>query len=85
MFRRSGAEVTVVARGSRLIAHEDVSLAVQDILQEEGIGLRLKLRVHPLGADGREPGSACLLHGRRSSYAGIARVKQVGDNAPGNP
>ncbi len=43
MFRRFGAQVTVVERGSRLIAHEDedVSLAVQDILQTEGIVLRL--------------------------------------------
>ena len=43
IFRRFGAQVTVVERGSRLIAHEDedVSLAVQDILHSEGITLRL--------------------------------------------
>ena len=43
IFRRFGAEVTVVERGSRLIAHEDedVSLAVQDILRKDGITLRL--------------------------------------------
>ncbi len=42
-FRRFGAEVTVVERQDRLIAHEDedVSLAVEDILRDEGITLRL--------------------------------------------
>ncbi len=43
IFRRSGAQVTVVERGSRIIAHEDedVSLAVQNILCNEGITVRV--------------------------------------------
>ena len=43
IFHRFGSKVTVVERVSRLIAHEDedVSLAVQDILCNEGITLRL--------------------------------------------
>jgi pyruvate/2-oxoglutarate dehydrogenase complex dihydrolipoamide dehydrogenase (E3) component len=42
MYRRFGAEVTVVERGPRLIAREDadVSEAVQAILVDEGIGVR---------------------------------------------
>jgi pyruvate/2-oxoglutarate dehydrogenase complex dihydrolipoamide dehydrogenase (E3) component len=42
MYRRFGAEVTVVERGLRLIAREDadVSEAVQAILVDEGIGVR---------------------------------------------
>ncbi len=54
MFRRFGADVTVVERGTRLIAHEDedVSLAVQEILENEGIALRLNAECIRL--EGRE-------------------------------
>jgi pyruvate/2-oxoglutarate dehydrogenase complex dihydrolipoamide dehydrogenase (E3) component len=43
MFRRFGSEVTVVEKGPRLIGREDedVSEAVTEILEREGIGLRL--------------------------------------------
>ena len=43
MFRRFGSEVTIVEKSSRLIAHEDedVSIAVKDILEKEGIHIRL--------------------------------------------
>jgi pyruvate/2-oxoglutarate dehydrogenase complex dihydrolipoamide dehydrogenase (E3) component len=43
MFRRFGAEVTIVERSERLLPHEDpdISAAVVDILQREGIELRL--------------------------------------------
>jgi pyruvate/2-oxoglutarate dehydrogenase complex dihydrolipoamide dehydrogenase (E3) component len=42
MYRRFGAEVTVVEKGPRLIAREDedVSEAVRDILTSEGIAVR---------------------------------------------
>ena len=42
MFRRFGAEVTVVERQDRLIAREDedISAAIRDILEEEGIHIR---------------------------------------------
>ncbi|CAK7257846.1 MULTISPECIES: FAD-containing oxidoreductase [unclassified Shinella] len=42
MFRRFGSEVTVVEKGPRLIAREDedVSAAVRDILEREGIAIR---------------------------------------------
>ncbi|BCA61664.1 mercuric reductase [Sphingomonas sp. HMP9] len=42
MYRRFGAAVTVVERGERLIAHEDaeVSDAVREILEDEGITVR---------------------------------------------
>ena len=42
MFRRFGAEVTVVERQSRLIAREDedVSQAIREILEAEGIAVR---------------------------------------------
>jgi pyruvate/2-oxoglutarate dehydrogenase complex dihydrolipoamide dehydrogenase (E3) component len=43
IFRRLGAKVTVVERGSRLVSHEDtdVSDAVAQILTNEGIDVRL--------------------------------------------
>jgi pyruvate/2-oxoglutarate dehydrogenase complex dihydrolipoamide dehydrogenase (E3) component len=43
MFRRFGSEVTVVEKGPRLIAHEDedISKAVKEILESEGIDVRL--------------------------------------------
>ncbi|MFC5522294.1 FAD-containing oxidoreductase [Polaromonas jejuensis] len=43
MYRRFGSRVTIVEKGPRLIQREDedVSQAVQDILEGEGIGIRL--------------------------------------------
>jgi pyruvate/2-oxoglutarate dehydrogenase complex dihydrolipoamide dehydrogenase (E3) component len=43
MFRRFGSEITVIEKGPRLIAHEDedISKAVQQILESEGIHVRL--------------------------------------------
>ena len=56
MYRRFGSEVTVVEKGPRLIQREDeeVSAAVQDILEAEGIRIRLKAKCisfAQLGAD----------------------------------
>jgi pyruvate/2-oxoglutarate dehydrogenase complex dihydrolipoamide dehydrogenase (E3) component len=44
MYRRFGSEVTVVEKGPRLIQREDeeVCAAVQDILEAEGIRIRLR-------------------------------------------
>jgi pyruvate/2-oxoglutarate dehydrogenase complex dihydrolipoamide dehydrogenase (E3) component len=43
IFRRFGSEVTIIEKASRLIAHEDedVSSAVREILEREGIQFRL--------------------------------------------
>lgn len=43
IFRRFGSEVTIIEKASRLIGHEDedISLAVQQILEREGIQFRL--------------------------------------------
>src|ERR1700719_2699960 len=43
MYRRFGSGVTVVEQGPRLIQHEDedVSAAVKNILEAEGIRIRL--------------------------------------------
>ena len=46
MYRRFGSRVTVVEMGPRLIGREDedVSAAVQDILEREGIAIRLNAK-----------------------------------------
>ncbi len=43
MYRRFGSQVTIVERASRLISREDpdVSNAIREILENEGIGVRL--------------------------------------------
>lgn len=58
MFRRFGAQVTVVEQSPRLIAREDedVSLAIAEILQNEGIMLRthaecISLATHAEGVE----------------------------------
>jgi pyruvate/2-oxoglutarate dehydrogenase complex dihydrolipoamide dehydrogenase (E3) component len=56
IYRRFGAEVTVVEMASRLIQHEDpeISAAVLDILAAEGVQVRLAaecIRFDPRGAD----------------------------------
>jgi pyruvate/2-oxoglutarate dehydrogenase complex dihydrolipoamide dehydrogenase (E3) component len=55
MFRRFGSRVTIVEMAARLIAREDedVSQAVREILESEGVAVRLKaecLSVEPDGA-----------------------------------
>ena len=43
MYRRFGSEVTIVDRGSRLVKHEDedVSETVKEIVENEGVNIRL--------------------------------------------
>ncbi len=44
MYRRFGSQVTLIERGSRLIGHEDedVSAAVKEILEREGVHIHLE-------------------------------------------
>jgi pyruvate/2-oxoglutarate dehydrogenase complex dihydrolipoamide dehydrogenase (E3) component len=56
MFRRFGSQVTIVEKGPRLIQHEDedISAAVQEIVEQEGIQVRLNaecLRFEKRGAE----------------------------------
>ena len=55
MFRRFGSEVTIVESGPRLIAREDedVSAAILDILQREGIQVRLGTKCKSFARSGR--------------------------------
>ena len=63
MYRRFGSEVTIIEKGPRLLRHEDedVSAAVQQILEGEGIHVRthsecIHLEPHP---EGVSVGTAC--------------------------
>ena len=59
MFRRFGSEVTVVTMGPRLIDHEDqdISAAVHEILEREGIAIRLNAKCISLSRRGDEIGA----------------------------
>ena len=54
MYRRFGAEVTIVEKGARLIPREDedVSRAIHEILENEGIQIRLNAECITLRKDG---------------------------------
>ena len=61
MYRRFGSEVTVVEMGPRLIGREDkdISQAVRQILEAEGIQIRIECEMYiPVEADSR----GCLGH-----------------------
>jgi pyruvate/2-oxoglutarate dehydrogenase complex dihydrolipoamide dehydrogenase (E3) component len=54
MYRRFGSKVTIVEKAPRLISHEDedVSAAVEDILEKEGITLRTHAECITFSKDG---------------------------------
>ena len=58
IYRRFGAQVTVVEKGPRLIQHEDedVSAAVQNILEKEGIAIRLNAECISFAPHGEDIG-----------------------------
>jgi pyruvate/2-oxoglutarate dehydrogenase complex dihydrolipoamide dehydrogenase (E3) component len=56
IFRRFGSEVTIVEMGPRLVGHEDedVSAAVREIVESEGVALRLNAKCISLSQAGDE-------------------------------
>jgi pyruvate/2-oxoglutarate dehydrogenase complex dihydrolipoamide dehydrogenase (E3) component len=56
MFRRFGAPVTILQRGRRLAAREDedVSDALREILEEDGIDVRTEAKATSVAASGRD-------------------------------
>jgi len=56
MFRRFGSDVTIIEQGPRLISREDeeVSQAVKEILENEGIQIRLNAKCITLANHGEE-------------------------------
>jgi pyruvate/2-oxoglutarate dehydrogenase complex dihydrolipoamide dehydrogenase (E3) component len=56
MYRRFGSEVTIIERGPRLISRDDadVSDAVREILEKEGVGVRLNTGVEAVEPRGNQ-------------------------------
>ena len=56
MHRRFGAKVTVIERGERLISREDedISLAIREILEAEGIEILTDAKVESVAKDGHD-------------------------------
>jgi pyruvate/2-oxoglutarate dehydrogenase complex dihydrolipoamide dehydrogenase (E3) component len=56
MFRRFGSDVTIIEMAPRLIKREDedVSAAIRDILEQEGVGIRLNAKCITLRSDGQD-------------------------------
>jgi pyruvate/2-oxoglutarate dehydrogenase complex dihydrolipoamide dehydrogenase (E3) component len=56
MYRRFGAQITVIERGPLLLSREDedVSLTIQEILEKEGIDIRANAQVERVGKVGDE-------------------------------
>jgi pyruvate/2-oxoglutarate dehydrogenase complex dihydrolipoamide dehydrogenase (E3) component len=85
MYRRFGAEVTVLARSSRLTAKEDedVSATIRDILEAEGI--RVITDASCMAAERRGDGVAVSYRGRSETVEGshlllaLGRVPNVED------
>jgi pyruvate/2-oxoglutarate dehydrogenase complex dihydrolipoamide dehydrogenase (E3) component len=57
MYRRFGSEVTIIEKGPRLIGHEDadVSTAIAEIIEREGIHIRVNAKCIRFKKDGNEP------------------------------
>ena len=63
MYRRFGSEVTVVEKSSRLIAREDedISAVVLEVLEREGINIRLNAECITTGKRGDKGRCRCRL------------------------
>ena len=72
MFRRFGSRVTIVETGPRLIAREDedISDAIRDIVEREGVDVRLNTQCVRLGKDGSDIIVSLETDGRKSELRG---------------
>ena len=68
VFRRLGSEVTVVEKAARLVSREDeeVSDAIREILEAEGIEIRLESECIRFATARRRDRGRRQLHGRRT-------------------
>ena len=86
MYRRFGAEVTVVEMSPRLVAREDedVSEAVREILDAEGIDCRLKAECIRFAPRGDDIACRCLLQRgrRRRSQVLMSCSQSAGGRTP---
>ncbi len=80
MFRRFGSEVTVIEPGPRLIAREDedISAAILDILEREGIQVRLGTKCTGVAKAGDEIVASLDTNGAGSEIRGSHLLLAVG-------
>jgi pyruvate/2-oxoglutarate dehydrogenase complex dihydrolipoamide dehydrogenase (E3) component len=80
MFRRFGSQVSIIETGPRLIAREDedVSSAILDILQREGIQVRLGTRCKSFARQGDETIVSVDTAGAKSEIRGSHVLLAVG-------
>ncbi|MCH7991710.1 MAG: mercuric reductase [Gemmatimonadetes bacterium] len=80
IFRRFGAQVTVIESGSRLIFREDVDVAesIKDILELEGIEFRLDSKVTGVAPDGAGVAVTIMHDGEESVLTGSHFLVAVG-------
>jgi len=80
MYRRFGSEVTVIENGPRLIAHEDedISAAILDILQREGIQVCLGTQCKSVAKQGDDIVASLDASGTVSEVRGSHLLLAVG-------
>jgi pyruvate/2-oxoglutarate dehydrogenase complex dihydrolipoamide dehydrogenase (E3) component len=80
MYRRFGSDVTVIELAPRLIAREDedVSRAVADFLQEEGIDIRVASKVVGVEKQGNRTAVSIESAGRLSQVVGTHLLVAIG-------
>lgn len=80
IFRRFGSEVTIVEKGPRVVAHEDedVSAAIKEFLEQEGIRIRLNAQCIRLDRHGTQVAVAVDCQEDPSSAEGSHILLAVG-------
>jgi pyruvate/2-oxoglutarate dehydrogenase complex dihydrolipoamide dehydrogenase (E3) component len=80
MYRRFGSRVTVVEMGPRLIAREDedVSAAIQEILEDEGVEVRLNAKCITVAKHGRGVAAGVSCEGGPPRVTGSHLLLAVG-------
>jgi pyruvate/2-oxoglutarate dehydrogenase complex dihydrolipoamide dehydrogenase (E3) component len=80
IFRRFGSEVTIVEKGPRVVSHEDedVSAAIREFLEQEGIHIRLNAQCIRLEHHGTEVAVAVDCEEDSSSTVGSHILLAVG-------
>ena len=80
MFRRFGSEVTIIETGPRLVAREDedISAAILDILQREGVEVRLRTQCLKFARQGDETIVSVETSGTHSDIRGSHVLLAVG-------
>jgi pyruvate/2-oxoglutarate dehydrogenase complex dihydrolipoamide dehydrogenase (E3) component len=80
MYRRFGSEVTVIERGPRLVFREDedISAAIREILEKEGIGIHVGAETISFSPDGNDIAVKVRGNGGEASFMGSHLLMAVG-------